>query len=209
MASKQTDDCKIFCIEKKNSTFIGLSDSSMRRKHSNNFGGDSSHSGSLTLDVRKLTKQENGYVELCNLIMEMIDVLEDETKYIQCIKKLVWIEDCRKKGIAISHFELEKEFELNHKEPHNYKPANRKGKAKRSKRGIPEKENNGTENKPLVGNKTSTSNFENRTFKGKLNERIGTRKEILRQWEDFNSDKESIDFFVDKVIDLEEQFVIA
>ena len=123
-------------------------DSPRKSERWNSAGGNSSHSGLLTLDVRKLRKKENGYVELRNLIREMTDIIDDETKYIQCIKKLVWIEDCRKKGISVSHVELDNAFELNHNDPNKSIEGKCKGKAKHSKKMISEKENYNTVNLP-------------------------------------------------------------
>ena len=184
-------------------------DSSRKSELWNNVAENSSHSELLTLDVGKLRKKENGYVEIRNLIIEMIDVIEDETKYIQCIKKLVWIENCRKKGISVSHVELEHAFQLNHNEPNKCIEGKCKGKAKHSRNIISERENRRTKNKSLVTNIASNNNFENRKLRGKLEERIKTREKVLRQWNEFDHDKESNDFFIDKIIDLEEQFLSA
>lgn len=161
----------------------------------------------IKLGVNKLAQPDHNPAFRLKLISAMIKSIEDEKKYIGCFKKLVAFEGDRRKGKYLSGHELENEFSSNCKQRDTNRNKKSRGKGKRSKPTItqPAEKERTLSNVDVQG--VCIIDITVLKLKGKKEDRISMRTEILNQLRFSYHKDENYDILVEELINLEESFV--
>ena len=178
---------------------------STSKEQSDKTGSDSS----LTvINVRSLNQTENQKPFSKQLVQDLLDTYDDEEKYLQTFQSFVIFIDYCKGGNDPSKFKLDKDIQ--HKQHSSTHPVNKsaalKGKCltSRNKNGKFKGKSRNNLNDPEFNSSTE----DKKIFKGDKQERMLLRRKILFKICSCKENTEPFNSLGDKLIELEESFIL-
>jgi hypothetical protein len=194
----------------KNPKDSAISKVSFNGEYSGYKKSDAERPNISTLNAKALDVRAHTHKISQTLISEMIESRTDERRYMIYFKKFAAFQESRKRGKIISSIELEDQFLPDIEKSKKYTRNNLRvkgthNKSKVSQIAVLEQEVN-TFNKE----ETFKSNDRHLKLKGKLDERVLLRRDILREISSlvFAEHNERYDTLIEILIDLEEGFVM-
>jgi hypothetical protein len=158
-------------------------------------------------DINALIEQDHNYNKVQKIIFMMINCANDEIMYLEYFKKLVDVQDSRKKGTVHSDVEIDDGL-LSNCAASNHstrRPLRGKGKYCRSSRTqlSIQKDHIKIYNEPQPGR----NNNNGLTLRGKKKDRVTMRREIINKITTSSFKDETHCNLIEKLIDLEEGFI--
>lgn len=157
---------------------------------------------------QKSYSYSNELVEIHNLVILMTNELENETKYNQRLKKLLWIKFCNETGTNIYDFKTNYEFKLNCIDLDVCNLGNYKKKRRYSDIGLNGIKMNLLKAKPVFNSPKFDINVEQLKYRVNQKKRVEMRKKVLNFWSKVDCKRQSVDLFLQNLMDMETQLTL-